>query len=148
MSTGSRAGAQPRQRPCSATLSRTRSGKLPSLPGRWRRAFHPSKSVDRGVAQPGRAPGSGPGGRRVESSLPDHSCPLLRTIQTRESWAGNRLAGSGRTAAVAVLPRVKVECNGSRKFRNAIFRQATRRLCADDAIDYDEVLRDMTLDAR
>ena len=25
----------------------------------------------RGVAQPGRAPGSGPGGRRFESSLPD-----------------------------------------------------------------------------
>jgi hypothetical protein len=32
-----------------------------------------SKAVDRGVAQPGRAPGSGPGGRRFESSLPDHS---------------------------------------------------------------------------
>ena len=31
----------------------------------------PSKQV-RGVAQPGRAPGSGPGGRRFESSLPDH----------------------------------------------------------------------------
>ncbi len=27
---------------------------------------------DRGVAQPGRAPGSGPGGRRFKSSLPDH----------------------------------------------------------------------------
>src|SRR3984957_18453516 len=27
----------------------------------------------RGVAQPGRAPGSGPGGRRFKSSLPDHS---------------------------------------------------------------------------
>src|ERR1700691_1569225 len=26
----------------------------------------------RGVAQPGRAPGSGPGGRRFKSSLPDH----------------------------------------------------------------------------
>ena len=26
----------------------------------------------RGVAQPGRAPGSGPGGRRFESSRPDH----------------------------------------------------------------------------
>ena len=32
----------------------------------------PSNNV-RGVAQPGRAPGSGPGGRRFESSLPDHS---------------------------------------------------------------------------
>jgi hypothetical protein len=28
----------------------------------------------RGVAQPGRAPGSGPGGRRFKSSLPDHHC--------------------------------------------------------------------------
>ncbi len=27
----------------------------------------------RGVAQPGRAPGSGPGGRRFKSSLPDQS---------------------------------------------------------------------------
>src|SRR5438477_12064089 len=27
---------------------------------------------NRGVAQPGRAPGSGPGGRRFKSSLPDH----------------------------------------------------------------------------
>jgi hypothetical protein len=34
----------------------------------------PSRSVgdsSRGVAQPGRAPGSGPGGRRFKSSLPD-----------------------------------------------------------------------------
>src|SRR5262249_24705526 len=30
----------------------------------------------RGVAQPGRAPGSGPGGRRFKSSLPDHSFSL------------------------------------------------------------------------
>ena len=30
----------------------------------------------RGVAQPGRAPGSGPGGRRFKSSLPDQSSPL------------------------------------------------------------------------
>src|SRR5882724_4966404 len=31
----------------------------------------------RGVAQPGRAPGSGPGGRRFKSSLPDHSFQSL-----------------------------------------------------------------------
>ena len=30
----------------------------------------------RGVAQPGRAPGSGPGGRRFESSRPDHLFPF------------------------------------------------------------------------
>jgi hypothetical protein len=29
--------------------------------------------ISRGVAQPGRAPGSGPGGRRFKSSLPDQS---------------------------------------------------------------------------
>jgi hypothetical protein len=33
---------------------------------------HPFQPQVRGVAQPGRAPGSGPGGRRFESSLPDH----------------------------------------------------------------------------
>src|SRR5580692_11913982 len=37
-------------------------------------------SVDRGVAQPGRAPGSGPGGRRFESSLPDHSCLITCSL--------------------------------------------------------------------
>ena len=31
----------------------------------------------RGVAQPGRAPGSGPGGRRFKSSLPDQSKSVL-----------------------------------------------------------------------
>jgi CRP/FNR family transcriptional regulator, cyclic AMP receptor protein len=31
------------------------------------------QNVSRGVAQPGRAPGSGPGGRRFKSSLPDQS---------------------------------------------------------------------------
>src|SRR5258707_5285602 len=32
----------------------------------------------RGVAQPGRAPGSGPGGRRFKSSLPDQSFQRLK----------------------------------------------------------------------
>ena len=38
--------------------------------------------VRRGVAQPGRAPGSGPGGRRFKSSLPDHliSNPKLQSL--------------------------------------------------------------------
>jgi hypothetical protein len=35
----------------------------------------------RGVAQPGRAPGSGPGGRRFKSSLPDHYFDWLTRIQ-------------------------------------------------------------------
>ena len=36
-------------------------------------------SLSRGVAQPGRAPGSGPGGRRFKSSLPDHCFQALKT---------------------------------------------------------------------
>jgi hypothetical protein len=32
--------------------------------------------ASRGVAQPGRAPGSGPGGRRFKSSLPDQKSPI------------------------------------------------------------------------
>ena len=36
------------------------------------RGIPPRSQQSRGVAQPGRAPGSGPGGRRFKSSLPDH----------------------------------------------------------------------------
>src|ERR1700689_1398512 len=36
------------------------------------------RSRRRGVAQPGRAPGSGPGGRRFKSSLPDQSFQTLK----------------------------------------------------------------------
>jgi hypothetical protein len=39
--------------------------QLLPLPPAWVATFR------RGVAQPGRAPGSGPGGRRFKSSLPD-----------------------------------------------------------------------------
>src|SRR5690348_11921473 len=37
----------------------------------------------RGVAQPGRAPGSGPGGRRFKSSLPDHYFQQLASGTTQ-----------------------------------------------------------------
>src|SRR4051812_36441220 len=37
----------------------------------WRGLSFVSFQHSRGVAQPGRAPGSGPGGRRFKSSLPD-----------------------------------------------------------------------------
>ena len=44
----------------------------------------PSSARRRGVAQPGRAPGSGPGGRRFESSLPDHLFSnSYRTTETK-----------------------------------------------------------------
>ncbi len=36
----------------------------------------------RGVAQPGRAPGSGPGGRRFKSSLPDHNYNKTEHLKT------------------------------------------------------------------
>src|ERR1017187_8554538 len=45
----------------------------------------------RGVAQPGRAPGSGPGGRRFKSSLPDHfesmTSGRFRGTQKPPPWA-------------------------------------------------------------
>ena len=55
------------------------------LPHRsWRWNAYPRRAcvrgaclTSRGVAQPGRAPGSGPGGRRFKSSLPDQYFQLL-----------------------------------------------------------------------
>src|SRR2546423_12576026 len=41
-----------------------------------------SNPLSRGVAQPGRAPGSGPGGRRFKSSRPDH-LPMTRAAASR-----------------------------------------------------------------
>jgi hypothetical protein len=43
----------------------------------------------RGVAQPGRAPGSGPGGRRFKSSLPDHF--FSRPFSTLRSFRALRI---------------------------------------------------------
>src|SRR5437764_2218991 len=44
----------------------------------------------RGVAQPGRAPGSGPGGRRFKSSLPDQCsrCDLIHELPNGKSAGG------------------------------------------------------------
>jgi hypothetical protein len=41
--------------------------------------------ASRGVAQPGRAPGSGPGGRRFKSSLPDQLFSKLLTVLAKPS---------------------------------------------------------------
>src|SRR5262249_14342250 len=47
--------------------------------------------ASRGVAQPGRAPGSGPGGRRFKSSLPDHYyLNRLRWIAGVQQWVSVR----------------------------------------------------------
>ena len=43
----------------------------------WQQALRTHR---RGVAQPGRAPGSGPGGRRFKSSLPDQSFQQLAIL--------------------------------------------------------------------
>ena len=45
-----------------------------------------ARSVCRGVAQPGRAPGSGPGGRRFKSSLPDHFKTKPLTRDSLQGW--------------------------------------------------------------
>src|ERR1035437_6222118 len=71
------AGRPPRNTLDSATLVQAQSR------GQTRQAapqgYAPATQV-RGVAQPGRAPGSGPGGRRFESSLPDHSKKKIAII--------------------------------------------------------------------
>jgi hypothetical protein len=51
----------------------------------------------RGVAQPGRAPGSGPGGRRFKSSLPDH---LFQSL-TVDFWSAALSSVGGIEAAKA-----------------------------------------------
>src|SRR2546421_4406314 len=57
---------------------------------------HPAQPISRrlrhrrGVAQPGRAPGSGPGGRRFKSSLPDQfsRCDLIHELPNGKSAGG------------------------------------------------------------
>jgi hypothetical protein len=49
----------------------------------------------RGVAQPGRAPGSGPGGRRFKSSLPDH---LFSSRYTPSKFPKIHAVGKNATA--------------------------------------------------
>src|SRR5437660_12448891 len=53
----------------------------------------PAPIRSRGVAQPGRAPGSGPGGRRFKSSLPDH----LLQVSVPETWVTERSGDIGYT---------------------------------------------------
>src|SRR5579859_2038768 len=59
----------------------------------------------RGVAQPGRAPGSGPGGRRFKSSLPDQSlqCPFRRRgLQNVPAFVWQFALGTNWTQASVV----------------------------------------------
>src|SRR5213594_446775 len=67
----------------------------------------------RGVAQPGRAPGSGPGGRRFKSSLPDQylqQLAILATLQieplVRLLWVPQSKCRSRRDLASVDNPRM------------------------------------------
>src|SRR6185312_2182212 len=53
-----------------------------------RNARFPCLFPRRGVAQPGRAPGSGPGGRRFKSSLPDQYLQQLAILAS--CWGTQR----------------------------------------------------------
>ena len=65
---------------CAGGMRQRRAAKSPAAECYILREFEwlysSCVAVSRGVAQPGRAPGSGPGGRRFKSSLPDQSIPL------------------------------------------------------------------------
>jgi hypothetical protein len=69
----------------------------------------------RGVAQPGSAPGSGPGGRRFKSSRPDQTSKVRPGGSNPETWVSSRPgravdghsawgAGSGRSALSPRIP--------------------------------------------
>ena len=65
----------------------------------------------RGVAQPGRAPGSGPGGRRFKSSLPDQLIPrnqwirVLVTLVASATWVHLGPIRSSSTFSTALRVR-------------------------------------------
>ena len=79
---------------------------------RRRSAIPRRPSHSRGVAQPGRAPGSGPGGRRFKSSLPDQFFSTTSRIDENARTSKRtyiRVAGTGcarnsrHTVAAAML---------------------------------------------
>src|SRR5215471_18146561 len=65
----------------------------------------------RGVAQPGRAPGSGPGGRRFKSSLPDHSFQAVAAFSAEQFLGAIRATGnSGSTSMWKPRPVSSAAC--------------------------------------
>ena len=62
------------------------------------------RATARGVAQPGRAPGSGPGGRRFKSSLPDQS--LLQHLWLRGPSLRFGISAAGSDARTT--PQVQI----------------------------------------
>ena len=85
----------------------------------------------RGVAQPGRAPGSGPGGRRFESSLPDHYfshilkdlCISLRAnVQAKRKHCPdhrrpNSLHATALLSEQQIISRIRTRCRRHRLSR-------------------------------
>ncbi len=85
-------------RSAAVRLMQSPGAKRLPCPNRQLTSSEVSRQV-RGVAQSGSAPGSGPGGRRFESSRPDHSSGLaLSKIMSN----GHRLAGETLRALVEV----------------------------------------------
>src|SRR5271157_1374936 len=82
----------------------------------------------RGVAQPGRAPGSGPGGRRFKSSLPDQSYLLHVILPLIASLA---LIGIALTAPVEAQEKIRLSVDVSKpgaKIDRNIFGQFAEHL--------------------
>ena len=93
----------------------------------------------RGVAQPGRAPGSGPGGRRFESSRPDHVRCTLRATTATMVCVKKDQATEDREAVVAslrdALGNVDKSLVGNKGRRN--FLRARGKQFAVDEVDED-----------
>src|SRR4051812_6518878 len=69
----------------------------------WRGFSFVTFQHSRGVAQPGRAPGSGPGGRRFKSSLPDQLFPSNGSFsQGRNQAVRGAEAGGTRPTSLPI----------------------------------------------
>jgi hypothetical protein len=91
----------------------------------------------RGVAQPGRAPGSGPGGRRFKSSLPDQSfqsdirggaAQAFDHAGISNTGISNTMgARNGRAARVGTSRRKNLGERQSPKFRSLVVQRPTSK---------------------
>src|ERR1035437_5779262 len=101
-------GAAPQHRGfCYTDSSAIKGQKRQAAPPRYASATHV-----RGVAQPGRAPGSGPGGRRFKSSLPDHIIQAFTdSLRTREStlWFWPRCLGAERCVNIELFAKSRMQ---------------------------------------
>src|SRR3954452_15718262 len=73
--------------------------------------------ISRGVAQPGRAPGSGPGGRRFKSSLPDQS--LISPARSLNDFVESNVSKTAKFGRVADADWLRYDERGSASAANA-----------------------------